>query len=98
VAAAWTSLDDVEREYAAFVDTFDRRRAETPAAAFAAQVDLVQAWRRFPFIDPALPVELLDHDWPGLRAAAVFHSCHQRWHRHAQAHWETLPAEGGPDG
>jgi phenylacetic acid degradation operon negative regulatory protein len=90
VAAAWTSLDDVEREYAAFVARFDRRRAEAPPAAFAAQVDLVQAWRRFPFIDPALPVELLDHDWPGQRAAAVFHSCHERWHRRAQAHWDAL--------
>ena len=94
VAAAWTSLDDVEREYAAFVAAFDRRRAESPAAAFAAQVDLVQAWRRFPFIDPALPVELLDHDWPGQRAAAVFHGCHERWHRRAQAHWDALGGRG----
>jgi phenylacetic acid degradation operon negative regulatory protein len=94
VAAAWTSLDDVEREYDKFVAAFESRRADAPAAVFAAQVDLVQAWRRFPFIDPALPVELLDHDWPGQRAAAVFHSCHERWHRRAQAHWETLSAAG----
>jgi phenylacetic acid degradation operon negative regulatory protein len=54
----------------------------------------VQAWRRFPFIDPALPAELFDHDWPGRRAAAVFHRCHDRWHRRAQAHWEALTATG----
>jgi len=93
VAAAWTSLDDVEREYDEFVAAFGKRRANTPAAVFGAQVDLVQAWRRFPFIDPALPVELLDHDWPGQRAAAVFHGCHERWHRRAQAHWEALATE-----
>jgi phenylacetic acid degradation operon negative regulatory protein len=97
VAAAWASLEEVERAYAAFVAEFERRRAESRAASFAAQVDLVQAWRRFPFIDPALPVELLDHDWPGQRAAAVFHGCHERWHRRAQAYWAALSALDGSD-
>jgi phenylacetic acid degradation operon negative regulatory protein len=57
---------------------------------FAAQVDLVQAWRHFPFADPALPLELLDHEWPGPAAAATFHHCHDRWHRQAQTHWRQL--------
>jgi phenylacetic acid degradation operon negative regulatory protein len=90
VAAAWTSLDDVEAAYAGFVATFESRRVDDDAAAFVAQVELVQAWRRFPFIDPALPTELLDHDWPGPRAAAAFQLCHERWHRRAQAHWASL--------
>jgi phenylacetic acid degradation operon negative regulatory protein len=93
VAAAWTSLEDVERSYDDFVAAFAERRADSPAEAFTAQVDLVQAWRRFPFIDPALPTELLDHDWPGPHAAAVFHQCHERWHRRAQAHWDALSAD-----
>ena len=94
VAAAWTSLGEIEAAYGDFVDGFESRRADSPEAAFVAQVGLVQAWRRFPFLDPALPGELLDHDWPGIRAATVFHRCHERWHRRAQAHWESLGTDG----
>ena len=92
VAAAWTSLPEIETAYDDFVTAFENRRADGGPAAFVAQVGLVQSWRRFPFLDPALPMELLDHDWPGVRAAAVFHRCHERWHRRAQAHWDSLAA------
>lgn len=33
---------------------------------------LVHRWRRFPFLDPDLPSELLPADWPGRRAALRF--------------------------
>ncbi|MGN6332971.1 MAG: PaaX family transcriptional regulator [Motilibacteraceae bacterium] len=89
VAAAWR-LEEVEQAYQELVIAFAPRRPDTTSETFAAQVELVQAWRRFPFLDPALPAELLDHDWPGPSAAALFHRCHDRWHRRAQAHWDAL--------
>ncbi|MGH8867664.1 MAG: PaaX family transcriptional regulator [Actinomycetes bacterium] len=89
VSAAWR-LDRAEAAYAEFLASFSERRAETHPEAFGAQLELVQAWRRFPALDPALPAELLDHDWPGPTAAALFHRLHERWHRRAQAHWTTL--------
>jgi phenylacetic acid degradation operon negative regulatory protein len=89
VEAAW-DLADVEKRYLAFLDEFQGRRANTATDAFIAQVELVQAWRRFPFLDPDLPRELLDHDWPGPRAASVFHEQHAQWHRQAQHEWEQL--------
>ncbi len=92
VEAAW-DLDDVEERYLGFLADFEDRRAETPADAFVAQVEMVQAWRRFPFLDPDLPGELLDHDWPGPRAAAVFHDRHDRWHRQAQQEWDRMEAD-----
>jgi phenylacetic acid degradation operon negative regulatory protein len=92
VEAAW-DLDDVEERYLGFLADFEDRRAETPADAFVAQVELVQAWRRFPFLDPDLPGELLDHDWPGPRAAAMFHDRHDRWHRQAQQEWDRMEAD-----
>ena len=92
VEAAW-DLDDVEERYLGFLADFEDRRAETPADAFVAQVEMVQAWRRFPFLDPDLPGELLDHDWPGPRAAAVFHDRHDRWHRLAQQEWDRMEAD-----
>lgn len=92
VAAAW-DLADVEKRYLTFLGDFEGRRAGSAADAFVAQVDLVQAWRRFPFLDPDLPRELLDHDWPGPRAASVFHERHDQWHRQAQQEWDRLQAD-----
>lgn len=92
VEAAW-GLDDVEERYLGFLADFEDRRAETPTDAFVAQVEMVQAWRRFPFLDPDLPGELLDHDWPGPRAAAMFHGRHDRWHRQAQQEWDRMEAD-----
>lgn len=92
VDAAW-DLDDVEKRYLVFLDEFDDRRAANAQEAFVNQVQLVQAWRRFPFLDPDLPRELLDHDWPGPRAASVFHDRHEQWHRHAQAEWDRMQTE-----
>jgi len=92
---AW-DLDEVEDRYLAFLEEFENLRVTTSREAFVAQVNIVQAWRRFPFLDPDLPSELLDHDWPGPRAAAVFHDRHTRWHRQAQNEWDALDAAEGP--
>ncbi|WP_245567483.1 PaaX family transcriptional regulator [Nocardia vinacea] len=89
IADAW-ALDDVEQRYAEFLSTFGDLTVTTSAEAFQAQVRLVQAWRRFPFLDPALPRELLDHDWPGPEAADLFHRRHDEWHAAAQGYWTDL--------
>jgi phenylacetic acid degradation operon negative regulatory protein len=90
---AW-QLEEVEARYQSFIDTFGARAVDSPDEAFVAQVQMVQEWRRFPALDPDLPAELLDHAWPGPRAAAVFHEQHRRWHRMAQAEWDRLAAAG----
>jgi len=89
IKAAW-DLDDVEKRYVRFVDRFRDMRVGSDRDAFVQQVLLIQEWRRFPFLDPHLPAELLDHDWPGPAAAAAFHDRHDRWHRRAQAEWERM--------
>ncbi|MEQ4723655.1 PaaX family transcriptional regulator C-terminal domain-containing protein [Nonomuraea sp. B19D2] len=89
ITAAW-DLDDVEKRYLGFIERFQGMTAASGREAFAGQVLLIQEWRRFPFLDPDLPAELLDHDWPGPRAAAVFHDLHNRWHRRAQAEWDRM--------
>ena len=91
VSAAW-QLDEIASAYDDFVEQFSGWLVEAREDAFVAQVNLVHAWRRFPALDPALPAELLDQDWPGPDAAALFHRCHRRWHRRAQAHWDQLCA------
>lgn len=44
----------------------------TDEQAFAVRSHLVHEWRKFLFLDPGLPAELLPDDWAGARAAAFF--------------------------
>ncbi|MEU4394915.1 PaaX family transcriptional regulator C-terminal domain-containing protein [Kribbella sp. NPDC023855] len=44
----------------------------TDEQAFAVRSELVHEWRKFLFLDPGLPAELLPTDWAGTRAAAFF--------------------------
>ena len=44
----------------------------TDEQAFAVRSELVHEWRKFLFVDPGLPAELLPDDWAGTRAAAFF--------------------------
>lgn len=56
----------------------------------ARQVRLVHAWRRFPFLDPELPAELLPEQWAGSRAAELFTTLHEHWDAPARAAWADL--------
>lgn len=57
-----------------------------------AQIRLVDEWRRFPRLDPQLPLEMLPPHWIGLRAANVFDDLHRQWHGAAQQRWAQLVA------
>jgi phenylacetic acid degradation operon negative regulatory protein len=91
-AAAW-DLEAVRAHYAAFIEDFSRVRPSTPQACFRLQTLLVHAWRRFPFLDPALPAELLPARWPRARSHDLFASRHERWRPAARAYFEELEAE-----
>jgi len=91
-AAAW-DLATVRKQYATFIDDFSRARPSTPEACFRMQTLLVHAWRRFPFLDPDLPAELLPERWPLARAHALFTERHARWQPRARAYFERLEAE-----
>ncbi len=94
VREAWL-LGEVEQRYAAFLDAVSAMTVSSPADAFRARVLLVQEWRRFPFLDPALPPELLPDGWPGPRAAALFHDRYDAWHDAAEEYWDTLSTRAG---
>ncbi|SDE63100.1 PaaX family transcriptional regulator [Pseudonocardia oroxyli] len=89
VRQAW-DLDGVEHEYEEFLAEFADADPRTPADVLSHQVLLVHAWRRFPFLDPELPRELLPEHWAGTRAAIRFTELHARWAGAAGAHWTSL--------
>jgi phenylacetic acid degradation operon negative regulatory protein len=94
VAQAW-DLVGIEAAYADFLDAFGSAAPSTPAEVMKSQIHLVHAWRRFPFLDPALPGELLPAEWAGARAAALFGELHRRWDGPASRHWRALVGSAG---
>jgi phenylacetic acid degradation operon negative regulatory protein len=93
IADAW-DLDRVADGYHAFVEQFGRLRPKMPEAVFRAQTLLVHEWRKFPFLDPDLPEEMLPKGWPRRRAHDVFHERHGEWHGTAQQYFRSLEALG----
>jgi phenylacetic acid degradation operon negative regulatory protein len=89
IGEAW-DLPVLREHYEQFVADFGRARPRGAAATFATQTALVHAWRRFPFVDPDLPDDLLPRDWPRRRAHRLFRERHERWADAAQAHFEAL--------
>lgn len=94
VERAW-DLAAVADAYGEFLEQFagiDPQDGGDPT--LLAQIHLVHAWRRFPFLDPQLPAELLPTDWIGYRARDRFDALHGQWRPHAQRRWAELTAVG----
>jgi phenylacetic acid degradation operon negative regulatory protein len=89
IAEAW-DLEAVSDRYRAFIDDLARLRPRSPEATFRAQTLLVHAWRRFPFLDPDLPADVLPAGWPRERAHELFEDRHARWHEAAQSYFRSL--------
>lgn len=86
VAAAW-DIASIEAAYRQFIADFSGRTAADPLARCT---ELVHAWRRFPWVDPALPPQFLPRDWHGRTAGALFAERHSRWADAARAEWGRL--------
>ena len=89
---AW-DLGEIAAAYEDFLTAVDGMAPADDPQAFAELTRLVQEWRRFPFLDPALPPDLLPRDWTGWRAHDLFHTRHDAWHPAAARHWTALTGE-----
>jgi phenylacetic acid degradation operon negative regulatory protein len=85
-ALAW-ELDAVTARYDAFIARFSGLRPAPGDETLVAQTLLVHEWRRFPFLDPGLPHELLPARWSGIAAARLFHGRHTDWRPAAMQRW-----------
>jgi phenylacetic acid degradation operon negative regulatory protein len=91
--ARWWDLEQLHDRYAEFLDRQERVREvpdPTPERAFADYVRLLTDWRRLPYADPGLPLELLPADWNGARAADLFADLHGRLAGPAREHARSL--------
>lgn len=89
---AW-DLDEIELSYEDFLEAVNALRPSDDPGTFAAHTRLVQAWRRFPFLDPALPAELLPDDWSGSQAFTLFHERHDTWRPVADRQWKAMSGD-----
>lgn len=91
--AQWWDLPKLDAMYRDFLRDHESDAQADPLPMWVRAVD---DWRRLPFLDPGLPAELLPSDWPGRRAAELFHDLQRRLERPAASRARELlglPAE-----
>jgi phenylacetic acid degradation operon negative regulatory protein len=93
----WWDLPAIASLYDEFLadhESLTRLRSPDPARAFTAYVPMLTAWRRLPYLDPGIPLDLLPADWPGIRAGDLFAELDGRLRdpaaKHARAVLETV--------
>ena len=74
----WWDLPAIEKEYAEFLAKYAGAQARWKSSdaasrtAFETYVAMLTDWRRLPYLDPGLPLELLPPGWNGSKAAELF--------------------------
>ncbi|MGD9989696.1 PaaX family transcriptional regulator [Pseudonocardia sp.] len=107
LVASWWDLDGLQALYADFLERFEPVGArwlagaggpDDDARAFVDLVDMLTAWRRLPYADPGLPLDLLPAGWNGERAHELFAALSARLREPAARHVEALlgPADSLP--
>jgi len=81
VRRAWDfpGLNDGYRTFLRLAEPIAARRlaggtSNDDSSSFVDYMQTLHAWRTLPFRDPGIPLELLDDDWQGERAARMFES------------------------
>jgi phenylacetic acid degradation operon negative regulatory protein len=96
---AWP-LTDLEARHRAFLDRWDATAVpDDPSETFALRLQLVHEWRKFLFLDPGLPADVLPDGWPGARAADRFAEVYEALRPASWAYYAQLQrdAPGGGD-
>jgi phenylacetic acid degradation operon negative regulatory protein len=81
LAARCWDLRGINARYADFMKTFGAYgdlTALDDRECLIVRFRLINGYRRFPFVDPGLPADLLPKSWLGFRAAALFRGLHER--------------------
>lgn len=95
--ARWWDLDQLQQLYGEFLTVHQEvlhrwrgRERGDDRDAFADYVRVLTDWRRLPYLDPGLPVELLPADWNGVVAADLFFALKSALEGPAHAHVEAV--------
>ena len=100
--SAW-DLEAVKQRYLEFEEEFSpmlddvRRGALTASQALVARTKVMDAWRKFPGIEPDLPAELLPDDWPRDRMRKLFLELYYSLAPVATARCQQIVARHSPE-
>ena len=109
VARCW-DLDKIHQQYNDFLNDYrsklagHRQRLETgetiaPSECFVERFNLTHEYRKLPFFDPDLPLELLPKNWLRPQAAALFNEYHGLLTEKANEYFDSVAenyeAQGG---
>ncbi len=90
------NLEAIATAYREFVARYHPRLAEererstlTDEGAFVERLWLVHDYRKFAYLDPGLPSELVPAHWPGTTAAAVFREHYAALDQKSQRHFHS---------
>jgi phenylacetic acid degradation operon negative regulatory protein len=92
----WWDLDELSELYADFLQQYrpvlDRVAGQgtTPLAAFRTYIPMLTQWRRLPYRDPGLPLELLPSGWSGETAGVLFDDLNRALNAPAREHAMTV--------
>jgi phenylacetic acid degradation operon negative regulatory protein len=92
------NLVDLDAEYAEFIERYGPPYQECRARAtaldgrecFTRRLILIHDYRRFPYRDPYLPVELAPKNWHGMEAAQLFQEYHALLAEGANRYFESV--------
>lgn len=103
-------LDEIDLRYREFIEDYaeETQRLATAAVidgkrAFDTYLSVIDHWRKLPFRDPGLPLEVLTEEWSGPAAVQLFERLvavlEGRALAHAAGYWSGQPksAEGAKD-
>ncbi len=95
VAEAW-DLDALRHRYESFLSETEGYGWGEGDESVSELARLVHAWRRFPFVDPELPADLLPIDWPAATAVERFTACRESLRPAAVQWWTDAEIEATP--
>lgn len=97
-------IDDINKQYEEFIEFYsqkyiiDRNQIKkeemSDAECFVERTKLVHQYRKFLFIDPGLPEELLPDKWLGSHAASLFRDYYRELAKPANRFFESVFREG----
>lgn len=96
MAARCWDLDELNRDYAALLAAYQPRLQHYLTGmlrgrdALVERMQLIYAYRKFPFRDPGLPLELLPEGWSGRAAHEVFQQAHELLREPAEEYVDEL--------
>ncbi|WP_409296629.1 phenylacetic acid degradation operon negative regulatory protein PaaX [Peribacillus sp. SCS-26] len=103
VEKSW-DLEDINAKYQEFISTYsqkyiiDKNKIQkgqlTDAECFVERAKLVHEYRKFLFVDPGLPEELLPDKWLGSHAASLFSDYYKELAEPASRFFEAVFKEG----